>query len=108
MYRAPLQDIEFALDHVVGADALAGCPDYSEYTPELAASVLQEAARIAENVLDPLYKTADREGAHWSETGVTTPAGFKEAYRQFVAGGWPQLRGPQGPRGPRRDRSSVA
>jgi alkylation response protein AidB-like acyl-CoA dehydrogenase len=92
MYRAPLQDIEFALDHVVGANALAGCPDFSEYTPELAASVLQEAARLAENVLDPLYKTADREGAHWSETGVTTPAGFKEAYRQFVAGGWPQLR----------------
>jgi len=92
MYRAPLQDIEFALDHVIGADALAGCPEFSEYTPELAASVLQEAARIAENVLDPLYKTADREGAHWSETGVTTPAGFKEAYRQFVAGGWPQLR----------------
>src|SRR5450756_2022294 len=92
MYRAPLQDIEFALDHVVGADALAGCPDFSEYTPELAASVLQEAARIAENVLDPLYKTADREGARWSENGVTTPAGFKEAYRQFVAGGWPQLR----------------
>jgi len=92
MYRAPLRDIEFALDHVVGADALAGCPDFCEYTPELAVSVLQEAARIAENVLDPLYKTADREGAHWSETGVTTPAGFKEAYRQFVAGGWPQLR----------------
>ena len=92
MYRAPLQDLEFALDHVVGADALAGCPDFADYTPELAASVLQEAARIAENVLDPLYQTADREGAHWSEAGVTTPAGFKEAYRQFVAGGWPQLR----------------
>ena len=75
MYRAPLQDIEFALNHVVGADALAGCPDYSEYTPELAASVLQEAARIAENVLDPLYKTADREGARWSESGVTTRLG---------------------------------
>ena len=47
MYRAPLQDIQFALDQVIGADALAGCPDYSEYGSELSSSVLQEAARLA-------------------------------------------------------------
>jgi len=92
MYRAPLQDLQFALDEVLGADALAGCPDFSDYTPELAGSVLQEAARLAEGVLDPLYATADREGAHWSDDGVATPKGFKAAYQQFVSGGWPQLR----------------
>ncbi len=93
MYRAPLQDLQFALDEVIGAaDALAECPDFSDYSPELAGSVLQEAARLAEGVLDPLYATADREGAHWSDAGVTTPKGFKAAYQQFVSGGWPQLR----------------
>ncbi len=95
MYRAPLQDIKFALDEVIGPDALAGCPALSDYSPELAESVLQEAARLAEEVLDPLYASADREGAHWASDGVTTPAGFKEAYQQYVAGGWPQLRASQ-------------
>jgi alkylation response protein AidB-like acyl-CoA dehydrogenase len=95
MYHAPLQDIRFALDEVIGSTALAGCPEFSDYSPELAESVLQEAARLAEQVLDPLYSSADREGAHWSAEGVTTPAGFKEAYGQYVAGGWPQLRAAQ-------------
>jgi alkylation response protein AidB-like acyl-CoA dehydrogenase len=92
MYRAPLQDLAFALDHVLGSDALAGCPPFADFTPDLAASVLEEAARLAEGVLDPLYGSADREGAQWSADGVRTPAGFKAAYREFVAGGWPQLR----------------
>ncbi len=92
MYRAPLQDISFALDEVIGSTVLAGCAEYADYSPELAASVLQEAARLAEQVLDPLYRSADQEGAHWSADGVTTPKGFREAYRQYVSGGWPQLR----------------
>ncbi len=92
MYRAPLQDLEFALKEVIGAAALAGCPDFADYSPEFAASVLEEAAKLAETVLEPLYASADQEGAHWSESGVATPAGFQAAYRQFVAGGWPQLR----------------
>ncbi|HLW25069.1 MAG TPA: acyl-CoA dehydrogenase [Steroidobacteraceae bacterium] len=92
MYRAPLKDIQFALDEVVGAQALAGCPELAEYSSELAASVLEEAARLAESVLDPLYRSADEEGAHWSAAGVRTAAGFKEAYRQYCDGGWTQLR----------------
>jgi alkylation response protein AidB-like acyl-CoA dehydrogenase len=92
MYRAPLQDLKFALEEVLGMEALAECPDFSDVTPELAGSVLQEAARLAEGVLDPLYAPADREGAHWSDDGVATPKGFKAAYQQFVSGGWPQLR----------------
>src|SRR5471032_873288 len=95
MYRAPLQDIKFALDEVIGTDALAGYAEFAEYSTELADSVLQEAARLAEEVLDPLYASADREGAHWASDGVTTPARFKEAYHQYVAGGWPQLRATQ-------------
>jgi alkylation response protein AidB-like acyl-CoA dehydrogenase len=95
MYRAPLKDIQFALEQVIDTTALAACPDFTDYSAELGASVLQEAARLAEQVLDPLYRSADQEGSHWSAAGVTTPAGFREAYRQFVAGGWPQVRAPQ-------------
>ncbi|HTT01287.1 MAG TPA: acyl-CoA dehydrogenase [Steroidobacteraceae bacterium] len=91
MYRAPLQDITFILNELIGTDALAGCPEFADYSPELATTVLNEAARFAETVLDPLCKSGDREGARWTPEGVRTPQGFKEAYRQFVAGGWPQL-----------------
>ncbi len=91
MYRAPLEDIGFVLHELIGAEALAGCEGFPDYSPDLASTVLSEAARFAESVLAPLNKSGDREGAHWSEAGVTAPKGFKEAYRQFVEGGWPQL-----------------
>jgi alkylation response protein AidB-like acyl-CoA dehydrogenase len=92
MYRAPLKDIGFVLHQLLDEHALAGCPAFMDYSAELADTILQEAGKFAENVLDPLYKSADREGAHWSAEGVTTPAGFKDAYGQFVEGGWPSLR----------------
>jgi 3-(methylthio)propanoyl-CoA dehydrogenase len=91
MYRAPLKEIEFALHELIGPQALAGCANLADYSTEVANSVLEEAARFAETVLAPLNQPGDREGAHWSAQGVTAPAGFKEAYRQFVDGGWPQL-----------------
>jgi 3-(methylthio)propanoyl-CoA dehydrogenase len=91
MYRAPLPDIGFVLHRLIGREALAGCEGFADYSEDLAATVLSEAARFAETVLEPLNKPGDREGAHWSDAGVKTPAGFKEAYRQFVEGGWQQL-----------------
>jgi alkylation response protein AidB-like acyl-CoA dehydrogenase len=93
MYKAPLQDLQFALDAVLGADVLAGCESFADYAPDFAEAILQEVGRFAEDVLDPLYASADRESAQWSPEGVRTPAGFKEAYSQFVADGWPTLRG---------------
>jgi len=91
MYRAPLADIGFVLHRLIGPEALAGCEGFADYSPDLSSTILSEAARFAETVLEPLNKPGDREGAHWSESGVEAPAGFKEAYRQFVEGGWPQL-----------------
>ncbi len=91
MYRAPLAEIGFVLHQLIGGKALAGCEAFADYSEELAASILSEAARFAETVLEPLNKSGDREGAHWSESGVRAPAGFKEAYRQFAESGWPQL-----------------
>jgi alkylation response protein AidB-like acyl-CoA dehydrogenase len=91
MYRAPLEELRFVLEELLGTGQLAACPALADYSDEVGASILEEAGRFGETVLEPLNRPGDREGAHWTPEGVTTPKGFKEAYRQFVSGGWPQL-----------------
>ncbi|HTY94679.1 MAG TPA: acyl-CoA dehydrogenase family protein, partial [Steroidobacteraceae bacterium] len=94
MYRAPLRDLTFVLNELLGPAPLSGCPAYGDYSADLAEAVLGESARFAEGVLDPLNRIGDQEGARWSAAGVTAARGYREAYRQFAAGGWPQLRAP--------------
>ncbi len=91
MYRAPVREVRFVLEELLDAQRLAASPELADYSNELAQSVLEEAARFAENVLEPLNRPGDVHGARWTESGVVTPPGFREAYRQFVAGGWPAL-----------------
>ncbi len=91
-YTAPQRDIRFVLNDVLDSDAVySRLPGYEEATSDLMAAIIEEGAKFAENVLSPLNQTGDEEGCHWSEEGVTTPAGFPEAYRQFVDNGWPAL-----------------
>jgi 3-(methylthio)propanoyl-CoA dehydrogenase len=94
MYRAPLRELRFVIEELLGAAQLASCPGLAEYSDELAVSVLEEAARFAQSVLDPLNKPGDTQGARWTPDGVVTAPGFRDAYQQFVAGGWPQLGAP--------------
>ena len=94
MYRAPLRELRFVIDELLGAADLARCPGLAEYSDELAAAVLEESARFAQSVLDPLNKPGDTEGARWTPDGVVTAPGFRDAYQQFIAGGWPQLGAP--------------
>ena len=91
MYRAPVRDVRFVLEELLGAQRLAASAELADYSNELAQSVLEEAARFAETVLEPLNQPGDVHGARWTENGVVTAPGFREAYRQFVAGGWPAL-----------------
>ena len=91
MYRAPIREIRFVLDELLGAADLSVYPALADYSPEMAESILGEAARFAEEVLEPLNQSGDREGARWTPAGVVTPQGFAAAYRQFVEAGWPQL-----------------
>jgi 3-(methylthio)propanoyl-CoA dehydrogenase len=87
-YRAPLRDMRFILDHLVGFEAISALPGWDEMTPDLAAAVLDEAARFATGVLAPLDRSGDLQGCRLDDGKVRTPDGWQDAYRQFMAGGW--------------------
>ena len=92
-YTAPLQDMQFVIKELVGLADITAMPDCAEVTEDLVDAVLDEAAKFATGVLDPLNHTGDKTGARFADGSVTTPPGFKEAYRQFIAGGWNGLSG---------------
>ena len=87
-YRAPVSDMRFVLDRIVGLDGLAALEGLEAATPDTVDAVLDEAARFASEVLAPLNRVGDAQGSVIDGCEVTTPDGFKEAYRLFVAGGW--------------------
>ena len=87
-YTAPLKDMLFAINEIAGLAAINQLPGNEDATPDLVEAVLEEASKFAGGVLAPINWPGDREGAHWKDKAVTTPAGFKPAYRQFVDGGW--------------------
>src|SRR5262249_32085431 len=91
MYRAPVREVRFVLEELLGAGRLSAAPELADYSDELAQSVLEEAARFAEEVLGPLNRPGDSAGVRWTPDGVVSAPGFREAYRKFVEGGWPAL-----------------
>jgi alkylation response protein AidB-like acyl-CoA dehydrogenase len=90
-YVAPLKDMRFVLKELAGLAEMAKLPGYGEADPDTVDAILEEAARFASGVLDPLNRTGDTEGSRWKDGAVTTPKGFKDAYRQYVEGGWAAL-----------------
>jgi len=88
-YVAPLAEMRFVLTGLAGLDEVAALPGYADATPETVGAILEEAGKFATGVLDPLNRSGDREGVRLDEDGiVTTPSGFREAYRQFCELGW--------------------
>ena len=92
-YAAPLQDMQFVIKDLVGLADITAMPDCAEVTEDLVDAVLDEAAKFAAGVLDPLNRAGDKEGAKFADAVVTSSPGFKAAYRQFIAGGWNGLSG---------------
>ncbi|HET9068264.1 MAG TPA: acyl-CoA dehydrogenase family protein [Amaricoccus sp.] len=87
-YRAPVGEMRFLLGHVLGAGRLAETPRFAEATAEALEAILGEAARLAEEVLGPLRRAGDLEGARLENGGVRTTPGFADAYRRLAEGGW--------------------
>ncbi|MEO7725786.1 MAG: acyl-CoA dehydrogenase family protein, partial [Burkholderiales bacterium] len=92
-YAAPLQDMQFVIKALVGLADITAMPDCAEVTGDLVDAVLDEAGKFASEVLDPLNRVGDKDGAKLADFKVKTSPGFKEAYRQFVDGGWNGLSG---------------
>jgi alkylation response protein AidB-like acyl-CoA dehydrogenase len=88
IYNAPQEEYQFIVNRFLHLERFACIPGYEDASPETLNTFLDGAARICESVAQPLNQSGDREGCRWHDGAVTTPTGFKEAYRQFVDGGW--------------------
>jgi alkylation response protein AidB-like acyl-CoA dehydrogenase len=94
-YKAPVDDVMFLLGDVLHIDRHNNLPGFAEATSDVIEAVLVEAAKFAEQVLTPLNRVGDKEGCRrHDDASVTTPTGFKEAYRRLTAGGWMGLSAP--------------
>ena len=90
-YNPPLADMQFALEHTVDLAALSALPGCAGADLETVAAVLDEAAKLARDVLAPINQSGDEEGSVVENGVVRTPKGFKEAYKAYVEGGWNSL-----------------
>jgi alkylation response protein AidB-like acyl-CoA dehydrogenase len=95
IYAAPLKDMRFVLKELAGLEEIAKLPGYEEATPDTVDAILEEASKFATEILDPINYSGDQEGSVWNDGAVATPKGFRQAYQQYVQGGWGAL--PFGP-----------
>jgi alkylation response protein AidB-like acyl-CoA dehydrogenase len=90
-YVAPLKDMRFVLNELAGLADVARLPGYQDATPDTVDAILEEASKFATEILDPINYSGDQEGSVWRDGAVATPKGFKQAYKQYVEGGWGAL-----------------
>ena len=94
IYKAPLEDMRFVLNDVFKADEQwATMPATAEVTRDLSDAILEEAGKMTEGLLFPLNREGDEQGCSWNDGAVTTPAGFKEAFKTFAENGWTAFSG---------------
>ena len=87
-YTAPLRDMQFVLKDIAGLDEICALPGNEECSVDLVESILEEAAKFASGVLDPINRNGDNQGAVVKDGVVTTSPGFKDAYQLFCETGW--------------------
>ena len=90
-YSAPVKDMLFDLEHIARIDQIAQLPGFEDATLETAQAVLAESAKFARDVVAPLNWQGDSRPSTWSQGVVTATPGFKQAFEQFVEGGWQGL-----------------
>ena len=90
-YTAPVRDMQFLLHDVLQIEKYANLPGFADASEDVVNAILEEGAKITQEVLQPLNIVGDQEGCTLKDGEVTTPTGFKDAYKQFVEGGWPSL-----------------
>ena len=93
-YAPPVEEQKFLLRHVVGMAELATSEAFAEATPETVDAIVDGAGAFAAGEFAPLNRIGDEVGARWDDGKVTMPAGFREAYRAYVEGGWGTIAGP--------------
>jgi len=92
-YKAPINDYKFLMHNVFDLQQYNNYQSFREATPDLIDAILEEAAKLTENIFQPLNQSGGEEGCLLENGVVTTPKGFKEAYDQFREGGWQSLTG---------------
>ncbi|WP_456622561.1 MULTISPECIES: acyl-CoA dehydrogenase C-terminal domain-containing protein [unclassified Bradyrhizobium] len=95
IYKAPVEDVNFLLNDVFQIDRYDNLPGFSDASSDVREAILGEAAKLSEEVLQPLNRVGDLEGCKRADDGsVTTPKGFKDAFKQVAEGGWLGLSAP--------------
>ena len=96
VYKAPTRDTKFVVNELIGLENFANLPGFANAARDLTDAVIDEAGRFVSEVIAPLNQIGDREGCtRHADGSVTTPTGFKAAYRQYVDGGWATLSAPE-------------
>ena len=95
IYRAPVEDFRFLFNEVLELEKHRDLPGFAELSPDLADDILTNAGKFCEEVMQPLNQPGDEEGCHFQNGVVTTPKGFKEAYKAYSEAGWGGLGAPE-------------
>lgn len=90
-YKAPIRDFKFVMQELLGCESHYQGLGYEDASIDMIDAIIAEAAKLTEQVVAPLNQIGDQQGCTWTDGNVTTPDGFKDAYKQYVEGGWPTL-----------------
>ena len=94
-YAAPVTDLQFVIENLLGYDNISGLEPFGDVTPELGGAILKEAAKFSDEILAPLNRVGDQQGCVLENGVVRTPEGFPDAYRQMIDAGWISMAAPE-------------